>query len=58
MLRHCSCVTLGIASLLAPSGTLTSVVGGQGLVAALVALVAITALASLRLAVYEVRGTG
>lgn len=47
----------GIVSVLAPSGTLTSVVGGQGLVAALIALVAITALASLRLAVYEVRGT-
>jgi ABC-2 type transport system permease protein len=46
----------GIVSVLAPPATLTSVVGGQGFVAALVALVVITALASLRLSVYEVRG--
>jgi ABC-2 type transport system permease protein len=45
----------GIISVLAPPGTLTSVVGGQGFAAAIVALVVITVLASLRLAVYEVR---
>ena len=47
----------GIISTLAPPGTLTSVVGAQGFVAALVAVVVITALASYRLAVYEVRAS-
>jgi ABC-2 type transport system permease protein len=46
----------GIAAAIAPAGTLTSIVGNQGFIAAAVALVAITALASLRLGVYEVRG--
>jgi ABC-2 type transport system permease protein len=46
----------GIVATLAPSGTLTSVVGSQGFIAALVALVVITALASYRLGVHEVRG--
>ena len=47
----------GIISTLAPPGTLTSVVGAQGFVAALVAVVVITALASYRLAIYEVRAS-
>ncbi|HET9613636.1 MAG TPA: ABC transporter permease subunit [Candidatus Limnocylindrales bacterium] len=47
----------GIVSTLAPSGTLTSVVGAEGIVAAAVALVAITAIASIRLASYEVRAS-
>ena len=45
----------GIVAVLAPPGTLTSVVGGQGFVAAVVALLVITAIASVRLASYEVR---
>ena len=45
----------GIVSVLAPPQTLESVVGGQGFIAAAVALVVITALASIRLASYEVR---
>lgn len=45
----------GIVSVLGPPHTLVSVVGGQGFVAAIVALVLITLLASLRLGVYEVR---
>ena len=45
----------GIVSTLAPAGTLTSVVGSTGFIAAVVALVVITALASLRLGVHEVR---
>ena len=45
----------GIVSVLAPAGTLQSVVGAQGFVAALVALVVITVVASIRLATYEVR---
>lgn len=46
----------GIAATLAPAGALQSVVGSQGLVAALVALVAITAYAAWRLGIHEVRG--
>lgn len=45
----------GIVSVLAPPGTLTSVVGAQGFVAAVVALVVIATLASIRLTTYEVR---
>jgi ABC-2 type transport system permease protein len=45
----------GIVSSLAPSGTLNSVVGSQGFIAAAVALVAITAIATWRLALHEVR---
>jgi ABC-2 type transport system permease protein len=46
----------GMVAAIGPPDTVTSVVGGQGFVAAIVALVLITVLASLRLAVYEVRG--
>src|SRR3954454_12781507 len=46
----------GMVAAIGPSNTLTSVVGGQGFVAATIALVLITILASLRLAAYEVRG--
>jgi ABC-2 type transport system permease protein len=45
----------GIVAALAPSGTLTSVVGSAGFVAAIVALVVIAVVATLRLTVYEVR---
>lgn len=46
----------GMVAAIGPPNTLTSVVGGQGFVAATVALVLITILASVRLAAYEVRG--
>ena len=42
-------------SALAPPETLTSVVGGPGFLYAAIALVIVTALASWRLAVYQVR---
>jgi len=45
----------GMASVLAPRDTITSVVGGQGFVFAVVAIVIVTALASWRLARYEIR---
>jgi ABC-2 type transport system permease protein len=45
----------GIASALAPRGTIESVVGGNGLVFALVAIAIIATLASWRLARYEIR---
>jgi ABC-2 type transport system permease protein len=45
----------GIVSALAPPETLTSVVGSQGFLFAAIALLLITTLASLRLAVYQVR---
>jgi ABC-2 type transport system permease protein len=45
----------GIVSTLAPAGTLESVVGASGIVLSLVAIVVVTALASLRLARYETR---
>jgi ABC-2 type transport system permease protein len=45
----------GIIEMFAPAGTLHSLVGSTGLVAALVALVVITIVATLRLSVYEVR---
>jgi ABC-2 type transport system permease protein len=46
----------GIVSVLAPSGTLTSVVGGQGFALAAIAFVVVTVLASMRLARFEIRG--
>ena len=45
----------GIASVLAPHGTVTSIVGGNGFVFVVIAIVAVTALASWRLASYEIR---
>jgi ABC-2 type transport system permease protein len=45
----------GMVAALAPSGTLTSVVGSTGFVAAIVALVVIAIVATLRLSVFEVR---
>ena len=45
----------GIASTLAPHGTITSVVGPNGFVFALVAIVVVTALAAWKLARYEIR---
>ena len=45
----------GIASALAPRGTIVSVVGGNGFAFALIAIAIIAALASWRLARYEVR---
>jgi ABC-2 type transport system permease protein len=45
----------GIVAALAPPETLTSVVGSQGFLYAAIALVVITAIASWRLAVYQVR---
>ncbi len=45
----------GIASVLGPHGTITSVVGGYGFLFAAVAIVVVTALASWRLASYEIR---
>ncbi len=45
----------GIVATLAPAGTLTSVVGSTGFVAAIVALVVIAIVATLRLSIYEVR---
>src|SRR5262249_13708261 len=45
----------GIIEMLAPSGALHSLVGSTGLVAAIVALVVIAIVATLRLSVYEVR---
>ena len=45
----------GIVAALAPPDTLSSVVGSQGFLYAAVAIVVITALASLRLGVYQVR---
>jgi ABC-2 type transport system permease protein len=46
----------GMVAAIGPPNIVTSVVGGQGFVAAIVALIVITVLASLRLSVYEVRG--
>jgi len=45
----------GMASALAPKGTVASVVGGQAFVLAIVALVVITAVAANRLAQHEIR---
>ena len=45
----------GIASVLAPDGTITSVVGGGGLLFAVIVIVAVTALAAWRLGRYEIR---
>jgi ABC-2 type transport system permease protein len=45
----------GMASFLAPHGSVSSVVGGSGFVFAAVAIVIVTALASWRLARYEIR---
>jgi ABC-2 type transport system permease protein len=45
----------GIASALGPHGAITSVVGGYGFLFAAVAIVVVTALASWRLASYEIR---
>jgi ABC-2 type transport system permease protein len=45
----------GIVEMLAPPGTIQSLVGSTGLIATIVALVAITLVATLRLSVYEVR---
>jgi ABC-2 type transport system permease protein len=47
----------GIASVLAPHGTVTSIVGGNGFVFAAVLIVVVTALASWQLASYEIRAT-
>ena len=47
----------GIVAALAPSGTLNSVVGSTGFIAAVVALVVIAAIATLRLSVYEARSS-
>jgi ABC-2 type transport system permease protein len=46
----------GIVSAIAPNGTLTSVVGGEGFLLAAVAFVVFTMLASIRLARFEIRG--
>jgi ABC-2 type transport system permease protein len=45
----------GIVSAIAPSGTLTSVVGGEGFLLSVVAFVVFTVLASVRLARFEIR---
>ena len=45
----------GMASVLAPRGTIESVVGGNGFLFAVIAIVVVTALASWRLARYEIR---
>lgn len=45
----------GIVATLAPPGTIESVVGGQGLVLSIVAILLVTALASMRLARFEIR---
>jgi ABC-2 type transport system permease protein len=45
----------GMASTLAPRGTIDSIVGGNGFLFAVIVIVAVTALASWRLARYEVR---
>ena len=45
----------GMASALAPRGAVESVVGGNGFLLAAVAIVLVTALASWRLARYEIR---
>jgi ABC-2 type transport system permease protein len=47
----------GIASVLAPHGTVTSIVGGNGFVLAALVIVVVTGLASWRLARYEIRAT-
>jgi len=46
----------GIVDAIGPQGTLASVVGAQGFVLAAIAFVVITALASIRLARFEIRG--
>ena len=46
----------GIVDAIGPHGTLVSVVGAQGFVLAAIAFVVITALASIRLARFEIRG--
>jgi ABC-2 type transport system permease protein len=45
----------GITQVLAPPGTINSVVGGQGFILAIVATIVVAALASIRLSRYEIR---